>query len=266
MACIVTRHVCPQDTNAIGILANSAAAQQVRNSGFNYRIQPWEARCDSAYWHYIARSPAGIICGWLRASLVEEKGMKYIYLAEISTRRIKDEFYGGVGQRLHAALVADARAQGADFIYLYPLNDTVAAIYSKWGYVQMRPEIVNMFFILESPPSHTILDTLMPESARKLLVAAHEIAKRKPEDAALLSLIQKTRRNLLSQLKFIRELAGAIEEITGVEILEEIEAIPPGERMTLGEKRDRLREIFSSVKGGKRKTRRKRRSLLFSIT
>lgn len=261
MACAITRYDCASDAHAIDELANAANAQQVKNEGFNHRVQPWKARCTGADWHYVARNPAGLICGWLRATLYREKGQTYIYLAEISTRRIKDEFFGGVGRRLHDALVSDATANSVDFIYLYPLNDKVASIYETWGYVRPRAEIVQQFLILRAPPSGRILDTLMPENIRKHLVTAHEIAKQKPEDKELLDLISRARRSILKNPKVMLDLIHALEEIVGVETLEEAEEIPEAERtMTLKVKRDMLRTIFGSVKGGKRfgKTRRRR--------
>jgi hypothetical protein len=262
MACAITRYDCAHDVRTIDELANAANAQQAKNEGFNHRVQPWKARCNSADWHYVAKNPAGLICGWLRATLYREKGQTYIYLAEISTRRIKDEFFGGVGRRLHDALISDATGVGADFIYLYPLNDKVASIYETWGYVRPRAEIVQQFLILRAPPSWRILDSLMPENVRRHLIAAHEIASQKPEDKGLLQLISQTRRRLLANPEGMLELIHALEEIVGVEALEEADDIPEEERtMTLKAKRDMLRTVFGSVRGGKRlgKTRRRRR-------
>jgi hypothetical protein len=180
-----------------------------------------------------------------------------VYLNEISTRRIKDAFYGGVGQRLHARLVEDAR--GAEFIYLYPLNSGVADIYKKWGYVHARPEIVHMFLLLGGEPNRAMLDSLMPPDPRTILVALHEFAMRRPQDAAFLELIEKTRRNMHRNPEKMRELTEILETIEGTEFLEESDELPEGERLTLADKREMIAEVLRTVKGGKR-TRKARKN------
>lgn len=260
MACEVTRYDCQHHSNTIRNLGRNANAQLARNDGF-VSIFPWKKQCADAetHIHYIARSHTGVICGWLTAKPLELFGQHYIYLNEISTRRIKDELYGGVGRRLHDALVRDAREAGVDFIYLYPLNPGVAEIYKGWGYVNPRPELVHMFLILSSPPNNRMLDSIMPPNPRTFIAASHALAMRPPKDEELLALISHTRRYMIKNPDLIRELSSAIDMVEGVEYIEDAEAMPNNERLSLDDKRDIIREVFQKVKVGGRKTRRRTR-------
>lgn len=182
MACNVIRYDCGRNDNIIERLGHNASSQMDRNEGFK-NIFPWKKQCaENTHIHYIAMNPDRLICGWMTVVWHEKFGQKYVYLNEISTRRIKDAFYGGVGQRLHARLVEDARAGDAEFIYLYPLNPGVADIYKKWGYVHTRPEIVHMFLVLSGDPNRAMLDSLMPPNPRTVLTALHDFAMRPPKD------------------------------------------------------------------------------------
>ena len=173
MACVVERYDCLTDPDKIRDLGKDADKQQ---DAF-VSIFPWKKQCDEAgdHVHYIARNPAGIICGWLSARSVDMFGQYYIYLNEISTRRIKDELYGGIGKKLHDALLKDAQEAGVDFVYLYPLNPAVGDLYKKWGYKTERSEITQLFYILKSEPKREILDSLMPLNPRQFMAAAYSI-------------------------------------------------------------------------------------------
>jgi hypothetical protein len=205
----------------------------------------------------------GTICGWMTVHLNRSKS-NYIFISEISTRRIKDEFYGGVGRSLHDALVADARAEGVDFIYLYALNEDVAAVYKKWGYVTLRPEIKHQFFIIGKEPSKAFLDNLMPENPRIYLVKAREMALRAPKDDGLIQLIDTKRRAVLANPDAIKELSGILELIYGMEQVEE--GMNYEDTTSFSDKRQPLKEFFENivvplrVRGGrKRMTRRFRK-------
>ena len=135
---------------------------------FDTMITPWQSKFgNDPDWHFVAQAPDGRICGWLTAQFKETDSRRYIYLAEISTRRIRDEVYGGVGSRLHEALVATASKENYDFIYLYPVNAKVAAVYEKWGYSsnEKTPGIPHQFYVLpgKNGPTRGILDSLMTQ-------------------------------------------------------------------------------------------------------
>jgi GNAT superfamily N-acetyltransferase len=72
------------------------------------------------------------ICGWLTA-IVDKKNT--VYLSEFSCRSAvdKDPMFRGVAQRLFEELKAWCAGNGIRYIYLYPLNATVEAIYERWG-------------------------------------------------------------------------------------------------------------------------------------
>ena len=256
MACKVTRYDCMDNSAQIRELGKIAESQQ---DAFK-SIFPWKKQCDEAkdHIHYVAQSPAGIICGWLTARLVEEFGQHYIYLNEISTRRIKDELYGGVGLKLHDALVKDAKDAGVDFIYLYPLNTEVAAIYKRaeWGYVEQRPEVVQLFLILRAPPNRAMLDSIMPPNPRTFMTMAYSIASKPTPDPALISLISRVRRSMITKPELIRQLSEAIDMVKGVKYIEVEEGIPEEYRTSLEEKRGMIAEVLNKVKIGGGRTRK----------
>ena len=261
--CEISRYDCDKNEGIIKELGDTAEGQR---AGFK-RIFPWEKQCDKGdferkHIHYVAHAHTKegetIICGWLTAIWKTEFDQNYVYINEISTRRIVDAYYGGVGQRLHARLVEDAKASGAEFIYLFPLDDGVVPIYEKWGYRTMRPEISHMFLKLRNEPGRKILDSLMPENPRLLLYFAHELAARRPEDKPLLALIAKTRRTIIERPEIMRQLVEVIQTIEGTEYMEEDAGTPEEERMPLEEKRAMIAEVFQSVvkRGGSCKSRK----------
>jgi hypothetical protein len=182
-----------------------------------------------------------------------------MYIEEISTRRIKDELYGGVGTRLHAALVADAKAEGMDFIYLSPLNEGVAAIYEQWGYVRPRSDVKQQFYILKRGPPAKLLDKYLPISPRAILVRAHALAMIQPKDDDLVKLIEKKRGKILELPKLLEELSMTLDSIVDAETYEEAEEVEEDEKMSLDDKREMVREVLLKVTGGKRKTLKNRR-------
>lgn len=254
MACKVTRYDCQHNSAQIRELGKVAEAQQ---DAFK-SIFPWKKQCEEAptHVHYVAQAPNGIICGWLTARVVDEFSQHYIYLNEISTRRVRDELYGGVGLSLHNALVKDAREAGVDFIYLYPLNPEVASIYQRpeWGYVKQRPEITQLFLILSQAPNRAMLDSVMPPNPRSFMASAYSILSQAPQDPALLALYSRVRRSMIAKPELIKELSSAIDMVEGVNYIEEAEGVPKEERMSLDDKRALIAEVLNKVKLGGRRT------------
>ena len=256
MACKVTRYDCQRDVDKIKELAEIAST--LENSEF-HTIFPWKKQCDEPgnHLHYVAQAPNGTICGWLRAKVIDKYGRRYIYLNEISTRRVRDELYGGVGLSLNSALVKDAMAEGVDFIYLYPLNPEVASIYQRpeWGYARQRPETVQMFRVLRNPPTREMLDKMMPPNPRSFMAAAYAIISQAPQDEALLKLFSRVRRRMIENPKLIEELAEAIMKVQSVPMMEEEEGLPEEKRMSLDSKRAMIAEVLNKVKLGGRRRR-----------
>jgi hypothetical protein len=256
MACKVTRYDCRDNADKIRELAEIAST--LENSEF-HTIFPWKKQCDEPgnHLHYVAQAPNGTICGWLRAKVIDKYGRRYIFLNEISTRRVRDELYGGVGLSLNSALVKDAMAEGVDFIYLYPLNPEVASIYRRpeWGYARQRPEIVQMFRVLRNPPTREMLDKMMPPNPRSFMAAAYAIISQPPQDEALLKLFSRVRRRMIENPELIEELADAIMKVESVPMMEEEEGLPEEKRMSLDSKRAMIAEVLNKVKiGGRRRT------------
>uniref|UniRef100_A0A6C0B4F8 N-acetyltransferase domain-containing protein n=1 Tax=viral metagenome TaxID=1070528 RepID=A0A6C0B4F8_9ZZZZ len=256
MACKVTRYDCQRDVDKIKELAEIAST--LENTEF-HTIFPWKKQCDEPgnHLHYVAQAPNGTICGWLRAKVIDKYGRRYIFLNEISTRRVRDELYGGVGLSLNSALVKDAMTEGVDFIYLYPLNPEVASIYRRpeWGYARQRPEIVQLFRVLRNPPTREMLDKMMPPNPRSFMAAAYAIISQPPQDEALLKLFSRVRRRMIENPELIEELADAIMKVESVPMMEEEEGLPEEKRMSIDSKRAMIAEVLNKVKIGGRRRR-----------
>ena len=209
MPCEITLYHCPEDQPMIARLSSNANAQQARNSGFSINIQPWKDMCKNDY-HYVARDQAtGTICGWLTVVMKTYKRSKYIYIVEISTRRIRNELYGGVGQQLHNRMIEDATRFGAKFVYLYPLNTAVRDLYMRpeWGYSLLRPDVKHLFRPLVNGLiiPNEFLDTLAEPD---IIETAKAIAKR---DNALLRRIEMLTPKLRSNPEYLRQLEEEID-------------------------------------------------------
>jgi len=259
MACKVTRYDCTAQSGDISRLGRDADTQLAAEPEAFKSIFPWKKQCGDypGHIHYVSQSPGGVICGWLTAEWKNEKGQKYIYLNEITTRRIKDELYGGVGQRLHAALVDEARRGGAEFIYLYPLNPLVAEVYKIWGYTKKRPEIAHMFFKVSSDPNRAVLDSLMPPHPRTVTVEAHEFIR---DDPKLKALLARVRRYIIKNPDLIRELSDAVMMASSISAIEEADGVPEDERMSEENKRSIIEEVLLKVPKAGRRTRKKSRT------
>lgn len=240
--CQIVRYNCPEDLATIKALSEEADVQQ---AGFS-EVFPWKDAClaGEQQYHYVARDTSGIVCGWLKAKLRTYNNQTHIYLSQISTRRIRNSLYGGVGQRLHKALLADAVTLGAKFIYLYPLSDAVSTLYLSWGYVKVRPELKYLFYILRAQPSKRLLDSLMPPSTMDIVLKARKIARTKTNTrknkntskATLVELIDIATPTLISNQEKIRQL-------------EEELMIMEGNELSLSEQRAELRTFFEGFLG-----------------
>lgn len=215
--CHIVRYRCPEDTDTIKYLAKEANIQQSRNSGFEV-IFPWRDLCENEY-HYVARDSTGIICGWLTARIKKFKRQTYMYLSEISTRRIRNSLYGGIGQRLHNAFIEDAERSRINFISLYPLDKEIEEMYlqPKWGYEKLRPGMKYIFRILKGQPSEELLDSLMPTNGLELIKQAEAIAS-ETKDSFLADLIQNAKPMLIQNLAKINELEDELMIMEGNEL------------------------------------------------
>ncbi len=151
------------------ILAYAEQIAKQYNAEKNYTdIFPWKKACKGApYVHFIAHAKRAdgstLILGWLTLLILEHDGKPHGSIVEISTRRIRDEFYGGVGKRLNDAVVSWATEKGLEFLYLWPLNETVRAIYMRpeWGYLPKQDDVRQLFRVLRGEPPADFLATLV---------------------------------------------------------------------------------------------------------
>ena len=287
MACVVTWLKKGTDDRRIAELADLANAQQsvavpakplgppaegVRSKlpifPFDTMITPWQSKFGGAVdWHFVAQAPDGRICGWLTAQLKQTDFRRYIYLAEISTRRIRDEVYGGVGTRLHDALVDAARAGGYDFIYLYPVNAVVASIYEKWGYSPSSATLPYQFYVINRGPTVSMKTSFRtPRLAVDVSTRARELIG--PEFDAY-------RRAVLANGGRVEDIEGLLNEFEvenaaaerpeRVRRPKQLAEMADAEKARLEKQQTQLREFLQSLKteGGLRKTARNTHRLRF---
>lgn len=236
---------------------------------FDTMITPWESKFgNDPDWHFVAQAPDGRICGWLTAQLKETDSRRYIYLAEISTRRIRDELYGGVGKKLHDALVA--AASGYDFIYLYPVNERVAAVYEKWGYTRsyQKPGIAHQFYVINRGPTEGILRSLiLPAQDAALMNRARGMFGKAVDPYRRAILATQENKGALDNLlvEFEQENADA-ELLDDGPSSEDLANIARTEAARLKEQRTRMLELLHSMpkpKGGGKTARNTHRLRFF---
>jgi hypothetical protein len=210
---------------------------------FHHMIQPWSSNFGiKPDWNIVAQAPDGTICGWLTAQLKESNGRKYIYLAEISTRRIRDKYYGGVGKALFDKLVASAA--GYDFIYLYPMNDVVKNIYIKWGFSDPANVVgvSHQFYVLKKKPTEGFKTSLItPDKTVELFGQAR----------TLYIGFDKYRRSILRDPELLKEFNDMLTdfEVEDAEFSAANEGLPPGEADAerLESQRTQLKEFLDSL-------------------
>lgn len=245
--CVVNKYTC-DDPTIIESYAKAANLQQAVNHGFNSAVLPWKMGCntDKDAAHFIARAPgSGLICGWLVAgfSNIADQHAGYIY--EISTRRIKDAYYGGIGHALHTAFLEEAVKRNVDFVYLFPIDERVAAIYATptWGYAQIDRDLKQMFRPLRAPPSPEFLDTLRRPDPATLVDRAFAIAQIKPANLYLRRLITAARPSIISNNMYSNQLETAVDSIEGAFQMAENE----GESVDADELRTDLVEFIAGI-------------------
>jgi hypothetical protein len=249
--CSVHKYTCGDDPTTIASYANVANRQQNANHGFNAEVLPWKMGCttDKDAVHFIAHhtSPAGnrLICGWLVAGFSVIAGQRIGYIYEISTRRIKDAYYGGIGQALHEAFLEEATKRNVDFVYLFPINEKIAVIYATpaWGYAQIDPELKHMFRTLRAPPSPEFLDTLRRPDSASLIARAFVIADTNPANPYLRRLLIAARPYILSTLEYSTQLETLLDSIEGTFQMVEDE----GEVVDTNELRTELVDYITNI-------------------
>lgn len=262
-ACRITRYDCnkPEDKSKLDVLIATAKEQQ---DAFE-SIFPWNQGC-TAPRHYVAQRADGTICGWMavipRASRKYAPKHTYLYLSEISVIRKQDESFRGVGRGLHDRLVADAKQEGRDFIYLFPLNADVAKTYvEKWGYTRPGDAKFLLYKVKDAEVPRALINRLNPKEPgpRRYTVQALEAVQGNPEAEAIVG-NRTYAYNVQNDKASLDALDTALNIIATYEMMEE-EGEP--DIPSLEERQQMIVDIFLAAPtserslGGRRKTRRR---------
>jgi L-amino acid N-acyltransferase YncA len=261
----VTAYDCATHLETIKQLAALADSQQTGDPPpFEPRVLPWVHGCNKTHTsvvrvrHYVAQKPDGTIVGWLLAETRKRFGRIYVYLSEISVTRVQSPDHKGIGRALHAKLLADAVADGAFFIYLYPLTAAAKATYTTWGYTAPYLNVEQQFLVLKQATDkkrvvpERLTSQLRTPIPATLFVEAHALAM-KLRDDRLATIVDRASRTRKTDTAFVARLRDALETIAVF-----TDAGDDGEEtMDASEQLEVLHEIFDSA-GGRRRTRRRR--------
>ena len=89
--------------------------------------------------HFVA-STESIICGWAILDPANYYGLKTMEIAAITTRR-KRMGEQRIGKMIHDSIINYASEHKYDLVFLHAKDESVAAIYKKWGYhLVFQPE------------------------------------------------------------------------------------------------------------------------------
>lgn len=257
---------CSKDLDEIQRLAAKADEQK---ASFDPRVLPWVHGCDASgkttlsVRHYVAKKPDDTIGGWLLAETKRRFGRTYVYLSEISTTRVIAEENRGLGKKLHELLVADARRDEANFIYLYPLTEKAAATYTAWGYLTPfelnygHKDIKQQFLVLREATDkrptipEKLLAKLKEPVAATVFIEARQVAVAQ-KDEALAKLISDASRRYKDDPAYVARVRDVLETIAVF-----AEPGDPGEETLSGDEQlDMLREVFKP-RGGRRRAQPK---------
>lgn len=82
--------------------------------------------------HFVA-STESIVCGWAILEPANYYGLKTLEIGAITTRR-KRMGEQRIGKMIHDSIGNYGREQEYDLVFLHAKDESVAAIYKKWGY------------------------------------------------------------------------------------------------------------------------------------
>lgn len=265
--CRVVRLSCAHDAEKLAKFIEIIKTQ-LATSPENYKDEfPWEKECyNPNYVHYIAHGVRAdgspIVCGWMVVLPHSDAYGKRVFLIGISTRRTRDMFYGGVGQLLHNAMVDEFTHEGYDFIYLWPLNDTVRAIYSgaAWGYTQLREDVAHMFRILKALPPKEFLDTLVQKETNPISELDEFMENYVESNSGIANLYSAARPYFTVNPKNLKNLSTNLEVAASFETEDDItigmvEALTQFLEKHAAKKNTKTRKS-KGKKGTKRKSRR----------
>lgn len=166
----------------------------------------------------------------------EDEEGNSVYIQQISTRRMRDAYYGGIGKQLHDALLEDAIRKDAMFIHLFPIDMAARAAYTRWGYVEYEG-IKEMFFLISDEPSEEFLEKIRPARSEEMMREVLDFADIKPTDTYLMRLADNADPAIDSDKDVLDELRTLLEIQNGLYYND-------GSEHTIGDVRAELRRFF----------------------
>lgn len=265
--CKITRLDCddPAQKAEVSKLADKADLQ----IGSFESIFPWLTRCDLASRHYVAKKDDNTICGWMSVNARKKGNQTFFYLSEISVIRTPDPSFKGVGLRLHQTLVEEAKKEGKDFIYLYPLNEKVKATYTsdKWGYRSLPGDPEHLYYVVAKDPTPSTMNMLKPKaiSPRLYTARAYDVARNLLKNDVLTKLVQDRRRSLFSQLRKPENKALLENLKNTLDTIEQNAYVEEDYQLSEEELKDALQDAilaipYSPSQGGTRRLRKRRQT------
>ena len=155
-------------------------------------------------------------------------------------------------------MLADAKSDGAFFIYLYPLTAAAKATYTTWGYTAPYPNVEQQFLELRQATDkkrvvpERLTSQLRPPAPATLFVEAHTLATNL-RDRPLVTLVDRASRTRKTDDAFVARLRDTLETIA---VLTDVgddadDTIDDAGKLQL------LHEIFDDTSGGRRRRTRR---------
>lgn len=150
---------------------------------------------------FLKRFPPNI-CGWMNVLI----GGDYLYVTKVSTRSPLRPSYGGIGKHLFTRMIEYGRELDKDYIELFPYNDSVRAIYLKWGFVHLEEvDKSNLYYLLKAGV-HPRPPIRMELSDRRLTFYAFILGQLSGKERGVLEkMYAKDKERVLNTIEFLFE-------------------------------------------------------------
>ena len=165
-------------------------------------VFPWETKLGDLYTMFVAMEGTADrpsyedllaappqLCGWLNMVCEDRHGQRAAYVSQVSSRKVSDPAYKGIGTALMMAAEADARTRGVAYMYLMPL-DNVTGFYARLGYARMHPDLKYWVKPVTAQPNKRNVSQFVRKNAKAAMNPEEHIMQ---EITAPLTAVQRQR-------------------------------------------------------------------------
>lgn len=110
------------------------------------------------------RANPPIICGWMNCMELDT----HMFISDITTRTPFRKSYGGMGYAMFSVLLKMAMQKNKEYICLYPLSEGAAAVYAKWGFVDLGFDNKMYFKLRRLPTKEEVVHVYENERGKEI--------------------------------------------------------------------------------------------------